>query len=400
MEIRTLTMDEFEAGLDLSEYAFQYKLSEEHREAHRGRFVPERNWGVFEEKELLAKLTLLPLQLYMQGQPVLMGGIAGVASWPEKRRSGLVSRLLSTVLARMNEQGYSLSCLHPFSIPFYRKFGWEVYTDYKKYTIPVNQFPSKRALPGSIKRDIKDIALLNRLYEAFASRYNGTLLRNERWWTYNVLTPERHTAVYYSENGEPEGYILYRIENRELTVHEFVFLHETARQGLWTYLSNHDSMVTQAIIDRVPSNDLLPFLLNDPRCKQEVMPYFMARIVNAATLIQQYRFNKLGSSESPIQLRLRLRDDFAAWNDGLWGLEISLEGQGKLQLVAEEEANTQENRAEDVLDCNIQTLTALMLGYKRPLELFDCGQLKGPLANVELLERLLPIQQTALMDFF
>lgn len=400
MEIRTLTADEFEAGLNLSEYAFQYKLNEVQREEQRSRFIPERSWGVFEGNELLAKLTLLPLQLYIQGHPVQMGGIAGVASWPEKRRGGLVNRLLSAVLTRMNEQGYSFSCLHPFSIPFYRKFGWEVYTDHKKYTIPVHQFPVKRSMSGSVKRDVKDIALLNRVYEAFASHYNGTLLRDESWWTYDVLTPERHTAVYYSEGGEPEGYILYRIENRELVVHEFVFLHEMARQGLWTYLSNHDSMVTQVVIDRVPSNDLLPFLLNDPRCKQEVVPYFMARIVNAASLIQQYKFNSLELAEPSIQLKLRLHDEFAAWNDGLWLLEISSEGRGKLQRATGEEGGVQGHKAEAVLDCDIQALTVLMLGYKRPLELFACGRLTGPLADVELLERLLPIQQTALMDFF
>lgn len=400
MEIRTLTADEFEAGLNLSEYAFQYKLNEVQREEQRSRFIPERSWGVFEGNELLAKLTLLPLQLYIQGHPVQMGGIAGVASWPEKRRGGLVNRLLSAVLTRMNEQGYSFSCLHPFSIPFYRKFGWEVYTDHKKYTIPLHQFPVKRSMSGSVKRDVKDIALLNRVYEAFASHYNGTLLRDESWWTYDVLTPERHTAVYYSEGGEPEGYILYRIENRELVVHEFVFLHETARQGLWTYLSNHDSMVTQVVIDRVPSNDLLPFLLNDPRCKQEVVPYFMARIVNAASLIQQYKFNSLELAEPSIQLKLRLHDEFAAWNDGLWLLEISSEGRGKLQRATGEEGGVQGHKAEAVLDCDIQALTVLMLGYKRPLELFACGRLTGPLADVELLERLLPIQQTALMDFF
>lgn len=77
-----------------------------------------------------------------------MGGIAGVATWPENRRGGLVSKLLSKALARMNEEGQVLSCLHPFSVPFYRKFGWELYTDYKNIRSAQAIFRQKRKLRG------------------------------------------------------------------------------------------------------------------------------------------------------------------------------------------------------------------------------------------------------------
>ena len=60
-----------------------------------------------------------------------MGGIAGVATWPENRRQGHVSTLLKHALQEMKSKGQTLSFLHPFSIPFYRKFGWELYAEYK-----------------------------------------------------------------------------------------------------------------------------------------------------------------------------------------------------------------------------------------------------------------------------
>ncbi|GJM84041.1 hypothetical protein HMSSN139_65370 [Paenibacillus sp. HMSSN-139] len=238
-----------------------------------------------------------------------------MATWPEHRRSGLVRELLTAALRRMNEQGQHLSCLHPFSIPFYRKFGWEVYTDYKKYTIPIDSFPSKSYASGSVKRDVKDIELLNGIYHAFARRYNGMLVRDEEWWKRSVLGDRNHTAVYYTESGQPEGYLLYQVKNGELVIGEFVFLNETARQGLWAYLANHDSMVTQAVFDRVPADDLQPYLLRDPRCKQETVPYFMARIVNAAAFVADYSFTSRASA-GPIRLGLRVEDGFAPWNGG------------------------------------------------------------------------------------
>lgn len=393
MEIRPLRAVEFDASLSLSEYAFQYKVKPEDREERRKSFIPERSWGAFEGGELLAKLMLLPLHLYVQGRPVPMGGIAGVATWPEHRRSGLVRELLATALRRMNEQGQILSCLHPFSIPFYRKFGWEVYTDYKKYSVTIDSFPSKTLVTGNVKRGVKDIELLNGIYHSFARRYNGMLVRDEEWWKRMVLGEEDHTAVYYAESGQPEGYVLYQVKNKELIIDEFVFLNETARQGLWTYLANHDSMVTQVIFDRVPADDLLPFLLRDPRCKQETVPYFMARIVNAAAFVGDYSFIPPAST-SPIRLGLRIEDEAAPWNEGDWLLEVSSEGKGSLTPV------NPANPADSGLVCDIQTLTALLLGYKRPREMFACGKLSGPGTDAETLERLIPLSQTALLDFF
>lgn len=390
VEIRSLRAEEFDASLNLSEYAFQYKVEMEDREEQRKLFIPERSWGAFEDGELLAKLMLLPLHSYVQGRPIPMGGIAGVATWPEHRRSGLVRELLAAALHQMNEQGQILSCLHPFSIPFYRKFGWEVYTDYKKYTVNIDSFPSKTLTTGSVKRDVKNIELLNEIYHSFARQYNGMLVRDEEWWKRMVLGEEVHTAVYYAESGQPEGYLLYQVKNRELVISEFVFLNETARQGLWTYLANHDSMVTQVVFDRVPADDLLPLLLRDPRCKQETVPYFMARIVNAAAFVAEYSF-AVPAATSPIHLGLRIEDGFAPWNEGNWQLAVSPEGKGS--LLPGDQTNSG-------LVCDIQTLTALLLGYKRPREMFACGKLSGPETDVATLERLIPVSQTALLDFF
>ncbi|WP_223067712.1 GNAT family N-acetyltransferase [Paenibacillus caui] len=391
MEIRQLKPEEFEVSMNLSEYAFQYKLSPEARDKRRESFLPERFWGAFENGELQARLMLLPLQIYIQGKAFEMGGIAGVATWPEMRRKGLVSRLLFHALTKLNEQGRSISCLHPFSIPFYRKFGWEVYTDYKKYILPVDKFPAKTQAEGAVKRDIKDISLLDRVYHLFAKRYNGMLVRDASWWEQSVLDEEMHTAVYYSEAGEAEGYILYKCDKKKLDIDEFVFLNEMARRALWTYLANHDSMVAEAEVNNVPADDILPFLLDDPRFKQETVPYFMARIVNAGAFVREYPFSP---SDSGMKASLQIQDEFAPWNDGLWSLEIAPDGTGN--LLAGEETG----QAEAGLICDIQTLTAMLLGYKRPVEMFRYGRLLGSERAALVLERMIPARPTALMDFF
>ncbi|MEC0171103.1 GNAT family N-acetyltransferase [Paenibacillus graminis] len=390
MEIRQLHSEEFEAALSLSEYAFKYKVAGEDRVEARQKFRPERVWGVFEDGVLGAQLTLLPLQVYIQGKVFPMGGIAGVSTWPENRRQGLVAKLLLHTLQTMNESGQTLSFLHPFLIPFYRKFGWEVYCEYKKYSIPVDKFPRKTEIQGRVKRDSAALEILERLYSRFATEYNGTLERDQEWWKHRVLDAETHHGVFYSELGEPEGYVLYKIVQNELIIDEFIYLNEQARQGLWTFLANHDSMITGASLKLVPSDDILPYLLPDPRIPQENYPYFMARIVNARTFIENFTFQSHNSLESRT---LYIEDEHAPWNNGLWLWSVTAEGAATFERLDGEKA------AAD-LSCTIGALTVMLLGYKRPAELAKYGQLNASSSGLDWLEEVIPQAKTALFDFF
>lgn len=390
MDIRQLHTEEFDVSNDLSEYAFQYTLSAERRASAKAKFKAERVWGAFNEGRLEAKLTLLPLQVYIQGRSVLMGGIAGVATWPENRRQGLVAKLLTHALQTMNESGQMLSCLHPFLIPFYRKFGYEIYCDYKEYTIPVEKFPQRTEIEGSIKRGTVDIEILDRLYSQFAGQYNGTLIRDKDWWENSVLGNNGQQAVFYSKAGEPEGYVLYKVDNKELVIDEFIYINEQARSGLWMFLVNHDSMVTGATLKLVPSNDLLPFLLPDPRIQQESHPYFMGRIVNAKAFIESFSFR--GQSDLKTQI-LYIEDQYAPWNEGLWEWSVSETGSAALEKIDGDSVETG-------LKCDIGTLTVMLLGYKRPEELARCERLTGTKTAVNWLENIIPQAQTALLDHF
>ncbi|QSF44652.1 GNAT family N-acetyltransferase [Paenibacillus tianjinensis] len=390
MEIRQLQVEEFEPSLTLSEYAFKYTVSGEDRLKQEQKFKPERVWGIFEDGKLSAKLTLLPLQAYIQGQAISMGGIAGVATWPENRRQGYVAKLLKHILQVMNENGQTLSMLHPFLIPFYRKFGWEIYCEYKKYTIPVAKFPLKTDIEGSVRRDSANLEVLDQLYNQFAAQYSGTLLRTKEWWQNNVLDKDTHHSVFFSEQGEAEGYVLYKLENNQLVIDEFVFLNEKARRGLWTFLANHDSMVTGAELKLVPSDDILPFLLPDPRIPQENYPYFMARIVNAQAFVEAFSFNMLTET---VKHTVYIQDEQAPWNEGVWEWTVNNQGAGSLTRL-----DSTDMQAD--LSCSIGTLTVLLMGYKRPQELARYGRISGSAEAVKWLEEITPQAKTALFDFF
>jgi predicted acetyltransferase len=395
MEIRNLREEEFEQSTRLSEYAFQYKMTPERKQLAKERFKPEQVWGIFDEDEqLAAKLVLIPFTVSVQGETFPMGGIASVSTWPENRRQGYIKHLLTHALQQMNENGQVFSMLHPFSYPFYRKYGWEMFSEYKKYVISTDKLPAKVVTEGAIRRDIKDVDVLDTVYAAFSKRYNGLMVRTREWWTRSVLDEDGHTAVYYSASGAPEGYVLYKVENKEFTIDELVYVTDEARRALWTYIANHDSMVTQLIVNFMPMDDSLTYHLADPRINQEIIPYGMARVVNMKKLVEAYPFTASGEGGSE-RLTIRLTDMYAPWNEGVWSWSFSSDGTASVSPL-----DSSQEQQEEALSCDIQALTVMLTGFKRPAELYQSGRIAGGAKAVSILEARIPARQTLFMDFF
>ncbi|WP_274364683.1 GNAT family N-acetyltransferase [Paenibacillus thermotolerans] len=395
-DIRNLRPDEIEEAIRLSEFAFQLSLTAEERaeRVQASGAKPERQWGCFEDGRLAAKLVLLDLKTYIHGRLFAMGGIAGVATWPEYRRQGFVAKLLKHSLQIMKERGQTVSYLHPFAFGFYRKFGWETYASYKKYELTREQMPAFPSTVGRVRRIGEDWESLSPLYEAYASRYNGTTKRTGEWWKERIFAWKKgQTAVYDNAAGEARGYMLYQVKERTFTVHEMVFLDEEARRGLWNFIKNHDSMVTKVEL-QAPEDDELAFLLPDPRVKQELVPYFMARIVDLAAFVGRYPFAAAGGAGVPPVL-LRVRDEHAPWNDGVFRLAVDGDGGGS--LTPAEDVTAVDGAA---VTCSIGALAAMLIGNRRPRFLLAAGLLEGPEEAVEALERVVPSRTAYLLDFF
>jgi predicted acetyltransferase len=401
MQIRQLTAEEFEERIALSQFAFQLQLPPDRLEHHRKVFRPEEDWGAFDDEgKLLSAMKLLPLETWIQGKKFAMGGLAGVATWPEARRQGCVSKLLVHGLKTMKESGQTVSMLHPFMFGFYRKFGWENTIERKCYTIATNQLPQRVETPGEVKRMANpDLEVVSAIYEAYASRYSGTLVRSRQWWNERMLTKTGSFAVHYDESGTAEGYVFYQILDRTMTIHDWASLTETSRRALWTFVANHDSMIERVTMI-APIDDPLPFLLADPRIKQEVIPYFMSRIVDAEAFVAEYPWID-GQKE---EVALTLTDDHAPWNNGKYRLIWSKDGSG--QLVRSGDAASarlnpdSSTKSGQGIKCDIQALTAMLIGNRKPSLLLEVGRIQGAAGAVATLESRFPVRTTHLMDFF
>jgi predicted acetyltransferase len=390
LEIRELEEKDYLESLKLSMYAFQYKIPEDSVAQRLEMLKGHTVIGAWEDNSLAAKLHIIPYHINMRENSWKMGGIAGVATYPEFRRNGYVKRLIITALERMNQEEQIVSLLHPFDIGFYRKFGWEVFTENKKLLIEKKDLMFLVNQPGTIKRFTKESHddVIETVYGLYSKKFMGMLVRETSWWKNNIYG-DGQIAVYYDKNEDAIGYILFEVKDRTMVVEEFVALNSEARYGLWNFICQHDSMVDNVNI-LTSSHELLPFILHQPKVKMEVTPYFMARVVNAEQCLNKYPFNNITKN-----VFLHLEDEYAPWNNGTYLLS-----KGEVKVYKDKQGSNCVQSPKRGVRVDINSLTALLFGYKRPAELFELGYIHGQETEIEALEELFPQTKPFFYDFF
>ncbi|MEG7967352.1 GNAT family N-acetyltransferase [Bacillus cereus group sp. Sample30] len=385
MNVIRLKEDKFREALRLSEYAFQYKVDEDRLQQQITKMKESHEvYGIMEGENLAAKLHLIPFHIYIGKEKFKMGGVAGVATYPEYRRSGYVKELLQHSLQTMKKDGYTVSMLHPFAVSFYRKYGWELCANLLVCHMTKSDLVMKKQVNGTVKRFNKEShpEEVEKLYETFAERFSGMLVRNEKWWlqaVYDDLT----LAIYYDENKTAAGYMLYKIEKSKMTVEEFVPLHNEARNGLWNFICQHDSMIKELEMT-VSENEQLLYTLQEPRVKTEIKPYFMGRIVDVEQFLKQYELNWNNAQQEVI---LHITDSFAPWNN------ITVR-------IANHEITIIEEPIDKGIKLDINALSTILFGYKRPLELNELELISGSEEEIRAFENVVPVRKPFIYDFF
>lgn len=381
MTIKRITEDRFVDSIQLSEYAFQYKVPEEKRDEISRKLKKHQIYGIYEDHMLAAKLHLIPLTSYVGEQSFRMGGIAGVATYPEYRRRGYVKELITYVLETMREQGFTVSMLHPFDVSFYRKYGWELFSNRQKTMMKGNDLVKLEPAEGTMKRflfETVNLHELKQIYSQYASQFSGMLLREDDWW--KSVVDDLRIAIYYDATDKPTGYILYDIKDHKMTIEEFVPVDFEARRGLWNYICQHDSMVTELEMTTYEKEPLFFALSRQKTVKREVYPYFMVRIVDVEAFLKEYTF---AYNET---IKLQIIDRYATWNE-------------KTYLVKDGEVRVTED-CNGALTLSINALSTALFGHQRPTDLYAAGMISGSESQIAAFEKMIPNRPAYMYDFF
>jgi predicted acetyltransferase len=236
--------------------------------------------------EARASATVLPLEVFVDGRPASMGGIAAVYAHPAYRRRGYAGELMRAVLRAMRERGMHLSMLWPFAHVFYRVYGWELAGEAVAYTLKPTDLPTSPEQKRVRAYKEEDLPRMMGLFEKEAAEHSCCVRRGEGRWR-EVLAREDWWAAVYEREGGMEGYILYRMsdwrEDREphrtLSVQELVWSTAEAWEALISFLAAQDPLVFE-IKHHTPRGELLHPYLRSSYVKAEVEPEFMLRLVD------------------------------------------------------------------------------------------------------------------------
>ncbi|AGJ56370.1 enhanced intracellular survival protein [Streptomyces sp. PAMC 26508] len=252
--------------------------------------------GVFDAGRCVATFRSFAQELtVVGGAKVRADAVTAVTVTPTHRRRGLLSRMMATDLAAAKERGDVVASLIAAEYPIYGRYGfgpaawateWEI--DVPRAGLdPRARIPSE-ADGGRIELvDGADVRKLGpELHTRLAARQHGVVSRDERWWqrstgvdlpAYETWT-EPFYAVYRSADGETDGLIAYRADDRwgdgkqplnKATVVGMTAVTPAAERALWQFVCSIDWITTVRTGYRAP-DDLVPLLLPDPRAARFV----------------------------------------------------------------------------------------------------------------------------------
>lgn len=337
--------------------------------------------------EIVSQLCIYPCRVNIHGQLYEMGGLTGAGTYPEYANLGLMYDLIKLSLEKMRAKKQYISYLYPYSIPFYRRKGWELISDHLTFTIKDFQLPKHVDVSGYVERlDVREEDVIA-VYNKFSLINHGAMIRRElewdEYWRWEN-EDERTAAVYYNKENEPLGYILYWIADDTFHIKDIIYLNQEAREGLWNFISAHFSMI-DTVKGNSYINEPMAFLLEDSRIEETIEPYYMARIVDVEGFLASFPF--AGTAQP---FHFILSDPLAEWNNGIFGVDCSVEG----NVIINREAMG------NPVETDIQTLTAMLMSYKSPSYLSKIERLKTDRKTLRTLRNIIPNDQTYFSDYF
>src|SRR5699024_11346090 len=124
-------------------------------------------------------------------------------------------------------------------------------------------------------------------------------------------------ALAYNDNDESEGYIIYKVRDKVLTVQELAYKTNNGRNLLYEFIGNHDSMAS-TVKWVVPQNNIVPFMVHKPFFEQVERPYCMVRIVDVESFLKQFPYTNYDGV-----ITLSVEDEFFPENTAVYEVTVS-----------------------------------------------------------------------------
>jgi hypothetical protein len=322
-DIRLLTPEE-DIRLDIDDYAFGATPHAPEPEEERRTWLPylakTRLPHAFDDAgTAVARLGIYPQTMNVRGKLLASGGIGGVATLPNGRRSGMVRALMEYSYTLMREDGQPVSGLYPFRESFYQRLGYAGWVRPMWAKVdPAGLNPLLKTGRGGTVRwgriaDLWD-DWTRFLGDAQADIHGFTVsdsprgdlpkMRNTRW------------VALVEEDGRITGGMTYRITGftGSMVVPVFLPLTVNARYALLEWIARHVDQVKETRIQLRPGSwpELWMHDVEADACSrdEEAWAAPMGRVVSIEGL------SGIGAGDG--EVTLEIVDEQCPWNSGPW----------------------------------------------------------------------------------
>jgi predicted acetyltransferase len=278
LDIRYARVDEFPAIAELDGASFGFHYTDEAVADALLEVDPERTLVAVQGERIVGASAELPFEMTMPGgTQVRTTGLTWVSVDVTHRRRGIVRTLIERQLREARDSGISSVILTASEGGIYGRYGFGVAVAVRQARIRRRRARIAAGVDTSAVRrlataDARD--LLPPLFERWRRAWPGGVSRDARRWELLLLDRE------YQRNGfsglfhlvHPDGYVSYRIKEdwnagdpqHICLVVDYAPVTDEAHAALWQTLLAMDLVGTIESY-RLPLDDPLPLLLDDPR---------------------------------------------------------------------------------------------------------------------------------------
>ncbi|QHQ60993.1 GNAT family N-acetyltransferase [Anaerocolumna sedimenticola] len=272
---------------------------------------------------MMSCLSVLPYEVFFDGNQLKMAGIGGVCTYPQHRRKGAVREMFREVLKDMYKRGISFSYLYPFSEKFYMNFGYipssqSIRWNFNLNTIPNNYYDGTFHL----YRGDGNYSEFETAYKTFAEKYNMMVNRDSYDWevlkSSNPFKGSRQAYLYKDKAGIPKGYFVFDKLNEPnqiiLDCKEMVYDNFTTLKAIMSFVKTFsaDYNTVQFNAPRCLSLEYFCEDYSQSKSSRSIRQNGMVRVINVKEVLNHAIFKDSG------EMSIKITDSFINQNNGVF----------------------------------------------------------------------------------
>ena len=322
--------------------------------------------------KLISTYFSLEVELLVRSKQLTGRYVDGLATLPEYRRKGLITKCMTDDIVSCYQNGIDLMLVDPSRDSFYRQVGFEFAIDKYETTVNISYFkPNDKKTKYSVETDVLSGKKLRNDYRAVNrwlwehSRYN------EMKWPAShedikFMRDDIRIALTYDENDNPQGYMLYELNSNNIYVLSIRYTCLEALDALKQYIMKLPDLKYCRFLSIAVDFPIEAMVKEMGRPEEFIKlkrdKTRMVRIINFDALV-----GKLLAAWPDSPVVLRIKDSILPHNDAYFVIQP----EGKIQRFSSIDPRPET----DFITMSITDTAPLLCGMTSAAELYYSGRL-------------------------